>query len=111
MKFELTPRQVEGIRKRFAATVDLRKEYISAREYVENIHEGRPYKNLGKFFWNWCRMAEKIAAKRNDDTPATRPRGEAAKLAADGKLCPKCGRLWKFCDCQEIPRQEGRGDA
>lgn len=36
MKFQLTARQVEGIRRRFEATVDLKKEFLSAREYAEN---------------------------------------------------------------------------
>jgi hypothetical protein len=89
MKFELTPRQVEGIRKRFGATVDLKKEFRAAKEYCESIHTGRPYKNVGRFFWNWCLRAEawkEGAAAGLQRTRKPRP-GEMAGI------CGNCGRL------------------
>ena len=89
MDFRLTPKQIEGIRARFAATVDLKKEYVAAREYVEKIHAGRPYKNLGKFFWNWCRRVEEQAARRG----AAPSRGRAATAAQIAGICSACGCL------------------
>ena len=81
VKFQLTARQIEGIRERFGETVDLKKEFVRARQYVEAIHTGRPYKNLGLMFWHWC-----LRVERWDGSGRRQPAVRAAEL------CSKCGR-------------------
>jgi hypothetical protein len=93
MEFKLTPVQHAHIRERFAATVDLRKEFIAAREYLA-MHTGRPYKNLGLFFWKWCLRAESWGKKPE------RRLGYHAKPPEWAKdICGQCGRGLGFCEC------------
>lgn len=62
-KLRLTPKHERAIRERFGALVDVEREMRNADAYLQ-VHTGRPYKNLGRFFWNWCRRAEESALRR-----------------------------------------------
>ena len=86
VKFQLTPKQIEGIRARFSATVDLKKEFVRARQYIESIHTGRPYKNLGLFFWRWCLRVEGW----RDESPRRRG-ATAVTLRLLEESCTECG--------------------
>lgn len=91
MDCALNQRQTEALQKRFGDVLDLRKEFVAARDYALHIHTGRPYKNFGRFFWNWCRAAEERALARAE-RGGVRRRAEAearegrdARAAIDGQ--------------------------
>lgn len=90
----LSPRQILALRGRFGHAIDLRKEFVAARAYVNDIHTGRPYKNFGRFFWNWCRRAEEAANRRQ---------GRADQRAAD-RNAAITGRI------HESPRELSRAE-
>ncbi|MDE2097838.1 MAG: hypothetical protein KGL39_11365 [Patescibacteria group bacterium] len=88
MELNLSGTQLSAIEKRFKATVDVAQEMENARQYLA-IHRGRPYSNLGRFFWNWCLRAEKWDRGGGRKAPGRRP----AWRAELESLCTKCGRL------------------
>jgi len=79
--YALTKRQAAAFRERFGGVLDLKREYKAAVAYIENVHVGRPYKNFGRFFWNWCRRAEDAALRPERRVRAER-RVQAAEMAA-----------------------------
>lgn len=94
MNFALKPQQIEAMKGRFSDLVDVEREIRNAREYVEQVHTGRPYKNFGRFCWNWLRTAEdrRLARMNQRERLALEQRREAGRAPRATAVKPSLSR-------------------